>query len=179
MWDAITEIFKVFGLLLKRRKSGDQILKVIDIYDAMNNVLRETDVQRFLVLKAHNGGGTIKPGSELYVSVVYECYQTPFRSVKNEYQRLLVDAEYIKMLSEIYINRKMAIDTLTMPNGLLKDLYEKEQVSHAEVYFLHQSKKEFYFLSVATAKDANRLKTHEQQAAIMVAVNKIRNTLNQ
>lgn len=175
--ELLTEMFKFFNNIFSLKKSGEEIKHVVNIYDNMNTVLNTTEVERFLILKAHNGGGKIKAGSELYASVLYEDYRLPFKTVKEAYQKLMVDAEYVRMLNDIYINQRCNFISSTMPEGLLKNLYESEGVKYSELYFLYQDKKSFYFCSIATSKDQRMIQTRAQQAVINVAVSNIRNDL--
>lgn len=180
MWaDAIAEIFKVFGLLLKRKKSGKKLTQIVDIYDGMISILSETDIQLTVVITAHNGGGELKPGSTIYKSAVYELYRDPFKSVKAEWQKIELDIEYTRLLKKVYADKKVCLNVDTdLPDGVLKTLLQKENAVYVELHFIHETKEEFHFFMIATAKEGHRVRTQDQRAEILVNVNKIKNKFN-
>src|SRR5574339_509013 len=94
-----TEILRFFNNIF--RKPSREIGKVVRIYDALHRVIEETKVQRILIIKAHNGGGLIKPDTPLFVSVLYEDYTHPLDTVRNDYQKVEVDEEYIRLLRDL------------------------------------------------------------------------------
>jgi len=116
--EAIAEVFRFLNNIIISPKK--QIRKVVNIYDSMHKVLETTNIGRFLIFKAHNGGGVITPNGELYVSTLYEDYSEPFSSVKADYQKLPVDIVYAKMLLEIIKSKKVNYRTSDMAEGILK-----------------------------------------------------------
>lgn len=147
--DAITEVFRFLNNHFASPKK--QISKVVKIYDAMNKVLEETNIERFLVFKVHNGGGVINPTGDLYVSVLYEDYRLPFSSVKTDYQKLPLDNSYAKMLVDIIKEKKVHYNITNMPEGLLRQIYSKDKVESSIIYFLGQDRKNVYFCSCASS----------------------------
>lgn len=171
--EAITEIFRFFNNLISGARS--HIRKVVNIYDSMHKILDETQVERFIIFKAHNGGGFIRPNTPLYVSAIYEDYTHPFHSVKDSLQKLEVDEGYLRMLASINTKNKVIITTATLEKGFLKDLYESEGVKYAEIYYLGQDRKSLYFCSAASSfiwedNSYNR-------AALNLGITKIRNNI--
>jgi len=168
--EAITEVARFFNnIIVSPRK---QIRKVVNIYDEMHAVLEETNVERFLIFKAHNGGGVITPNGELYVSTLYEDYTDPFISVKADYQKLPVDVVYAKMLLEIIKNKKVDYKIEEVPEGILKEIYLKEGVRRSLIYFLGQDRKNVYFCSCATSQDIIY-----DEITVDLAVNKIKQNI--
>lgn len=149
--DAITEVFRFLNNRFASPKR--QISKVVNIYDAIHRVLEETNVERFLIFKAHNGGGVISPNGDLFISTLYEGYKEPFTSVKSKYQKLPVDIVYAKMLLEIIRTKKVDYNVEDIPEGILKDIYLKEGVKKSLLYFLGQDRKNVYFCSCASSQD--------------------------
>jgi hypothetical protein len=158
-------------------KPSKEIKKVVAIYDEMHKILEETKVQRFLVFKAHNGGGLIKPSTPLYVSVLHEDYSTPFKSVKDTYQQVMIDGEYIRILDKVCQDKMVRIKTRNLKSSLLKDIYEAEGVQYSEIYFLGQNRKNLYFTSTACAWENGWEDNVEQKVAIKLAINHIRNNI--
>lgn len=173
--EAVGEIFSFLKIFtLRRRRAQDQIKKVVEIYDIMNGIIHDTDVERILVFKGHNGGGLIKPGSELYSSCIYEEFVQPFKSVKTIYQNLPLDKEYVKILLDICSNKEVKIRTENLPDCFLKNIYLSENVKESHLYYLYQDKKSVYYCSLATSKDVNNLNTPAQVVAKTIGIKRIR-----
>jgi len=173
--DLATEFFKFLNQFTL--KPSKEIKKVVKIYDEMHKVLDETDVQRMLVIKAHNGGGLIRPSTQLYVSVLYEDYTVPFKSVKEEYQKLPVDSEYLRMMSILCEQKSVKLIPKEMRPGILKEIYTTEGVQYAEIYFLGQDRKNLYFVSLATAWEKGWDKNPGQSLIVKLAVNTLKNNI--
>jgi hypothetical protein len=169
------EIFKFIARLIS--KPSKQIKKIVRIYDEMHRVVELTEVQRFIIFKAHNGGGLIRTNTPLFVSALHEDYSAPFTSVKETYQQVSVDGEYIRMLSAICENKSVKLKTSEMKEGLLKDIYVAEGVRYAEIYFLGQDRKNLYFTSIASAWEDGWSKDPEQELVVKLAINSIRNNI--
>lgn len=171
--DVVGEIFKFLTNLFITPKK--QIQKVVKIYDTMNRILEETVIQRCLVFKVHNTGGLIRPTTELFASVLYEDYRIPFTSVKEGYQRLPVDKEYIKMILDVMEKKKDFYETESIPNGMLRDIYVREGVRNSIIYFIGQDRRNMYFCSVGTDFDSDFLK--KQGISIDIWINIIKQNI--
>lgn len=150
---AVTEVFKFLNNVFSRfvNSPEDQIRKVVEIYDIMHEIIDKTSVQRILILKAHNGGGIIKPTGELYVTALYEDYIHPFSSSKGNYVKYPVDKDYARMLLEIIQSGRVELVTSQMADGLLKGIYVTEGVSNSKLFYLRQDKKSIYYISVSSS----------------------------
>lgn len=182
----VKEVLSLFRTLMEfvmfwnKNKAGDVIVRTAEIYDEMRKVVLNSDlgVHRFLVVKAHNGGGDFRNDAMTYATVLHEEIRKPMVSVKLDYQSLPIDGYYNEMLKKIYVDTELYIDASTMDkNSLLGTIYEKEKVKHAKIYFLKHSKKGFWFCSVASAYEHNKLDSPEQKLAIKIAVSKIKSRI--
>lgn len=174
--DAISNVFEFGTALLKIRRAGDQIKNVVAIYDNMNYVLARTPAERFLVLKAHNGGGIVRPGESLYGSIIYEDYRAPLTSVKAAWQGFEFDSEYLKLITNVYADGHSRIHTTRLNRGILKNALESVSIRYSEMYFLHQNKKASFYCTISTTKDEN-FDHPAHRNEITIAVNNIRNLL--
>lgn len=154
-----------------------QVKKIVTIYDQMHFILEETPVERFLILKAHNGGGVIKPNTPIYSSVLYEDYAHPFRSVKAQYQRLEADEEYLRMMVELIQKKSITLETGKIPNGLLKNIYQAEGVKYSQLFFLGNDKKNIYYCSCATSVEGGWENSPYEKNQIFMAVNTIKQNI--
>lgn len=131
----------------------DTIGKISNIYQIMDDTIRNTKFNRFLVLKSENGGGIPKLGNHLYASVILERTDSPLESVIERYQRLKVDGEYSKMLVDIYSKGKIEHITSDLPEGtLLRRIYDSEGVLKSLVFHLHTTKTAMFYCSIATTE---------------------------
>jgi hypothetical protein len=174
--EAIGEVFKFLNSLF--HLPSRQIQRVVNIYDAMHEVLGYTDVQRFIIFKAHNGGGLIKPNTPLYVSALFEDFTAPFDSVRDKYQKIEVDEEYIRMLA--YVCRQkvfVAKPEELKDDSLLKQVYHLDGVKYSEIYYLGQDKRNLYFCSCVSSTEEAWQHNDAQKATINLAINSIRNNI--
>jgi len=147
---------------------------LIEVQQIMERVLDKTGAQRFLILKTENGGGKPRLGSHLYASVMYEAISNPMVSVKNDYQRLLVDNIYVKMLSDIGPSTPNKLIRDNMKEGILKRIYTKEKVAYSEIHYLSETDNAFFYLSIATSKD-DRFNGPIDRVEIEIAISKLVN----
>lgn len=173
--ETIGEIFKFFNNIFPTPKR--QIQKVVGIYDTMHKLLETTDIERILIFKAHNGGGVIKPNTPLFISVIYEDYCDPFGSVKELYQRLAIDEEYMRMLAILSVQRSIKLTPTSMTTGLLKDIYEGEGIKYAEKYYLGHDKKNIFYCSLGTSKEGGWQDNAYQRMFIQLMVNNLKNNI--
>lgn len=171
----ITEILKFFNNLFSTPRK--QIQKVVNIYDSMHVVLDETAVERFLIFKAHNGGGIIKPHTPLYISVLYEDYTHPFKSVKDDYQRLAVDEALIRILAQLPASKSVKIRTEELEKGIVKDIYEGEGVKYSEIFYLGQDRKNIYYCSCGSSVEGGWEHSSYQKMTIQIQINAIKNNI--
>jgi len=175
----IVSIIKDLVIILKHFITGKraklQLEKVKNIYEEMTKIVEETGVERFLVLKAENGGGTVKPGVHLYASVIYEMYRHPIRSNIRNYQRVLIDADYLKALVEAINNGYINIDVSNLSqDSILGQIYSAEGIKYSRLYFLGATKKAVYYCSIATTDPSETFTDPVDRLAITLAIGKIK-----
>lgn len=133
------------AVLLNQRKASDII----------NEVIINTDVERFVLFHTHNGNG--QPNYFKPYKVSYLQYNAVDPSHINKYQNIEVDSEYTKMLIDIQDNEggKIVIKVDDMPECLLKSIYKKEKVKYSEIYFLCATSTGIIYTSLATTRNIN------------------------
>lgn len=181
MWaEAITAIFNFFTVFLKRRTTGESIKQIIGIFDEMKFVISETDAERILVFKIENGGGIIKPGVQLYYSVIYEDFEkAKFDSTKDRFQRIHLDSEALTMLSQAIDKKSIAVDASMLPqNSMMFGIWEQQGITYSEYYHLQSTKKCVFFCSVSTTSVTRLFASPMQHSIVSLSVEKIRQLLN-
>lgn len=174
--DFLVELFRFFNNLISRLPSR-QIEKVVEIYDSLHRLIDETKVQRVLIFKAHNGGGFIKPDTPLYVSSLYEDYIHPLDSIRNDYQKMELDEDYVRMLRDLSVKKMLRINVKSLKAGLLKNSYARDGVTYAEMYYLCQNRKNLYFCSIVTTIEGENFDTPIQRSTISLVINNIKNNI--
>lgn len=166
-------------------KETPNIIEKISLFESnsetqmiIDRVVAKTNCERFLILKVENGGGKPRVGANLYASVIFESLKKPFISVKSEYQRLLVDPMYVKMLSDIGLTQHNPLHVNKMKSGILKRLYQSEGVKYSEIHYIGETDTSFYFASIATSKDDCEFSDLNDRVEIEISINKIRNIFN-
>lgn len=132
----------------KKRKITDVLSRIHEVYHTLNVILRETAANRVVILRAENGGDIPTVGKDLYSSIVYEAFDRELGSVKNRWQRQPLDEEYVRMLLEVAQKNHISIRTAKLKACPLKDLYEANQVSAAEIYKVKAKEGAFYYLAL-------------------------------
>lgn len=173
--DTLGEIFKFFNNLF--HLPSRQVQRIVRIYDAMHEVLGYTGVGRIIIVKAHNGGGLIKPNTSLYISAVYEDYTAPFESVKDYLQKLQLDEEFIRMLVDLCRQKSVMIKTSDLKDCVLKTLNEGYGVKYSEIYFLGQDRKNLYFCFCDSSVENGWYGNLVHKNIISLAINTIRNNI--
>lgn len=171
----IVEMVRANQQTKKLRKITTNLEDISKVFQALDDVVRKTRVQRFLIFKGSNGGGIPKPGCPFYVSLIYEEHKDKNKSLRDKYSNLSVDGSYIDMLIHLYKNGSVKLRVEDMPVGLLKTLYQGEGIKYSEIYFLGNSDKEILFCSVATNTGVETFDTPSDRAEIEIAVNHLKN----
>lgn len=159
----------------KRKDISTLLAGLSNIYSKMQQLLNETDANRFLILKAENGGGRPKIGSTINVSVLYEVL-AGLPSIKDDYQKLPVDNEYISMLADASSHGHASLVVSELPPCILKDIYVAENVKYSEVHYLCETPKAFYYCSIASTLTTN-FSGAKSRNSIHLSVNNIRNIM--
>jgi len=148
-----------------------------EVFTAMGDVVHDTPVTRFLILKGSNGGGLPKPGSPFYANAVHERHKlVDHDGLVKKYTNIEVDAQYIEMLLDISTNRegKKCYVVSEMQPGLLKSIYKSEGLKYAEVYYLTKTDREIFYASIATDQDGERFEDETARLNIDLAISKIK-----
>lgn len=171
----LTELIKFLNSIVF--KPSRQIAKVINIYDALHRVVENTNVQRVLIMKAHNGGGLIRPDTPLYVTVLYEDYTHPLTSIKADYQKIEVDEPYVRLLMDLILQKNVSLDVGVLKPSILKISYDSQAIKYAEMYYIRQNRRNLYFCSIVTTEEAEVFLDSKQRAEILLLLNTLKKNI--
>lgn len=144
-----------------------------DISKELNYLIENTNIQRALILKTHNGDGKPRFGRPLYVSAVYEVCRDPFEYQVNTYKMLKVDDPYLQLLLDIKEYQDSAFFVSSMKESMLRRFYEAEGVNWSYIYKIGADSTGMYYGSFATSQNDTPFQLG-QGATIEAAIHRIR-----
>lgn len=178
MKELFTAIFEFFNTLLQFRfhkRNLRAVKAIVHIYTAMKDLVTcpESEICFFAVYKAENGGKLIKPGSQLYLTCLYEEYHTPSES-SMIYQRVHMDGEYIRFLLQAMQKSPVYLSIQSLPtDSLMYRMCEVQGLADAVIYYLYDRKGAIYYCVIGSDKQGI-LKEPATSLAIDVAIARIK-----
>lgn len=157
----------------KRQRYKKAIGKISEIYDVFNRVIDDSNADRVLILKGSNGGGRPTIGSNLYVSVLHEMSVKGIEQIKGQYQNILVDDAYIRLMQKLIETREIEIQTKELPeNSFVRLTYEKENLKHSYLYEIKANANTYFFGSFSTKETGGF--SPSDKLAFRLAIDKIK-----
>lgn len=137
--------------LERRDRYKSAIRKISEIYDAFNRVIDDSKADRVLILKSANGGGKPTPGTDLYVSIIHEMSTKGVEQIKQQYQRILIDDTYIRIIQQIILERTLEVRIQDLPeNSFIRLTYEKDNLQWLYFFEIKGNANSYYFGNFST-----------------------------
>lgn len=176
-----TAIIKgIFDLVKSRSAKKNAFHNTINdlnfIYEELDALKSKASCDRVLVLSTKNGGGIPVPGASLYASILFETYDKSLASVKRSWQNRLIDESYVRILLRLEEEDIVTLDTKTMDDGLLKDIYTTSGVKKSVIAKIKATEKRYYYIS-CNFNDAKAAEELAVKVHVLDAVEKIRGIL--
>lgn len=175
--DFIIKLLMYIVNKLAHKRNLQSIQSIVDIYSNMKDVVSANGgigpVYNFVVMKAENGGKRIKPGSQLYLSTLYEDYKPPVNSFLC-YQRVHIDGAFMETLLQCMQKQQLPLDFKTMDDCLIKRICEVDKITYAEIHYLYDKAECVYFCMVTTTQINERFRSGKDRLAIDLAVGNIK-----
>lgn len=125
---------------------------------------------RIYIFRSHNSGGIPRLGTPYYTSVSFYDYKDKSLLHRGKkYNNIEVDDMYKDLMLQVIDEHKIELETKSMEDGLLKQIYELEHVQKSIIYRLAITDKEFFYMSVAWFTEP----TEDQLIESYLIVNKI------
>lgn len=164
----------------KREHAIKEYIKITDkIYKIISDTSKDLNASRILIFKTENGGGIPRLGSQLYSSIMFESNDPPLKSIKEDWQRRLIDQEYINVLSATLNGDVVRITTADLPESQLKYIYEAAGIKNAAVFNLFSDDKCYVCCSIAYTKPFMNSDSPEKKALIDSLKHKLKSLLEQ
>ncbi|WP_157811690.1 hypothetical protein [Tenacibaculum sp. SZ-18] len=131
-------------------------LMKLNLYDELSNINKKiysrTKAMRFIVFVAVNG----KTSPNTVYAVFGHRKDDP--DVDKKYKGVEVDSDYVLRLKELENKGSLIIETLSMPKGMLKDIYYEQLITYSYLkfikrYSLSEEDDALVYCSVATDLD--------------------------
>lgn len=172
-----------FQRVTKRRekRSHDVVTAVAaqtEIYASMQQILAETDAQRCILLKAHNGGRVLENvATQLYVTIFAEIAVGGVESVQQDFQtRPLYDPKYLNLLRQTQAAKSVQIWLKDMEEDeMLHGVYTNAGIATSVVTEVWSSPGRYWYMSTSWGDDHEA--TSAERATIAAAANKMRGLL--
>jgi len=132
------------------KKSFSSVLKAThEIYFILMLILRKCAAHRVLLLVSTNGGGRPKIGGELYSSVVFEAFENPMRSIREDWQKQKLDPAYVDMLYEMNKEGALLVVADKLPeNSILRNLFKEQGIVQSYVVKVSEKETKYFYASV-------------------------------
>jgi len=165
-----------WGLLRKKKEASplQHAQGWADIQRICTQVVKDSDIERALVLMLTNGGGIPKIGAKLYVSALVNVTQDVPSHRIPIYKQLEVDMPYIEMLLAASSRGRATHLTETMERCMMRDIYREEGVKYSEIWHLMQTDDAYFFVSFSTYTQIHLVGA---QADMRIAANEIKRVL--
>lgn len=108
---------------------------IIETHNELSKLTAQTSATRAILLAAHNNTGPLSLFSPRYSSALDESVNG-VEPVLLTWQNQLLDVPYVQMLERFITQGKMEIDTTTMPDGILKDVYLAGGVKNSLLFMI-------------------------------------------
>ena len=159
----------------RNKRRINQLESQSQINQLMRKCISETTIDRFLILKLHNGANKLLEDGILrryLASCLNEEFKDIHTSVKDLYQLIPVDDYYKELVKKSYNLKYYEFITENEPECDLRKIYKKEKVVQSRLYFIHSSKGTIYYCSASSYKKFDF--SQDDEDTINMTISKIR-----
>lgn len=166
---------KIIPFFNTQRAFKALLQKRMEIYEWLGEIRSLVKSPRVLILYTENGGGVPNSASKLYVSILYESIDSNIKSIKRRLQKYDIDEAYHRMLVHLFEDGEYSRATEELEPGMLKSIYNSDDLKRTYIVPLITSDKKFFFLSVAWQEEPENLE--DAGMKIKSIANNIKNIL--
>jgi hypothetical protein len=152
--------------------------ELLEVQHIIDRLLNKTTLHSVHIMKTENSGGRPRIGNNIYISILYEGIKGQAYSSKEDYQKMLVDEPYVRLLNTIGTVAPAAFKVDEMEEGMLKRIFDNVGIKYVEMYFIGETDTAFYYLSISTTEEDYEIDKIVDRVEIEIAINKLRNTFN-
>lgn len=167
-------IIKVANLKQQSRTAQITAFEVL-IQGILDKAVLNGWCDRALVLKMHNGGGKMYTGVNKYASVLFEGDTDKMTDVKDDFQKYLIDSEYMDLMQRVSSNKIEIQKTTDLKYSMLRRRYEADDITHSIVFFIEETENAMYYGSFTSISPDSDMITGKSFAGLEAKMNKLRN----
>ena len=149
----------------------------------VERALVETQADRVVVARMHNGGTAIKAGSEKNGSIVAEAHESYMQAVMPDHQNVGMDKQYLGLMFALQESDFVLVETHKIEPSMLKRRYESEGIKEALFFLLRDTDYSRYFVVFSSKSDLNDLDggmtSNRDMSKIEIIVNDLRKLYEQ
>lgn len=146
------------------------------IHNSLECIVDKTSAFRAVLLRIENGGSRPAVGKTLYSSAIQESVKEGIEKLSSNWQRQLVDDEYIRKITEVFDKKQARFSVSTMQPGILRDTYIARGITESLVFSIYATKTQFFYLSINLGSNEVRITDAD---VIRSEVNRIRNIFHE
>lgn len=159
----------------KERRAKRYFIKVSELFEILKKVLTDTSMDRWTVIKVHNGGHRLNLLSETFYSFLYEDYAGKLKPRIHENQKMVVDKYYNELFDQAREKGSVIVNPDEMPVGnAIKDMCEISGIRHSILFFLMNDDKSLFFLDISSNQYRNEEIPFHEMAQIRRTAEQVR-----
>lgn len=154
------------------RYARDTVRNLSYLHSVLQRVLLKTTANRGIIWILHNGGERISLHTKRYVTVLEEVNDNTISEVKSDYDRFLIDPEFIHAISRLIDGGSTLLDINDLPPSILKHLLSKDGIKQSYLYYIGWYNNCHYFGSFSTKKEGGFYE-ESQYVELLIAAQKV------
>jgi len=148
------------GVAIHRTLSDDLRISRVMAFESkqqllVERALVETQADRVVVARMHNGGSVMQVGSKKNGSIVAEAHEDYMQAAFAEHQNVGMDKQYLGLMFALQESDRVFIETHKLEPSRLKNRYESEGVKEALFFLLKDTEHSRYFAVFSSQSDIN------------------------
>lgn len=179
-------ILKTIQWFVDRRRVNEvnlvkELVDVNKTYEILTDAKNKTKASRVSLIRLHNGGGRPVAGKPMYSSGIYEVYSDGKHPIAKYWQneRVDTDEQYRQMLIEMFDKEMVCIETTSMKQGKLKELYDYQNVFRSHVRKVGKRGDDFFYISATFEEPyADDKQKSRENVEMRVMVNRLKEILH-
>lgn len=144
----------------------------------VERALVETQADRVVVARMHNGGAAIRVGSRKNGSIVAEAHESYMQPAMPDHQNVSMDKQYLGLMFALQESDFVLVETHKLEPSMLKRRYESEGIKEALFFLLRDTDYSRYFVVFSSKSDLNDLDggmtSNRDMSKIEIIVNDLR-----
>ena len=168
----VLKMLKDWSRTRRSRHMDAGFADVNELYQTLQTLLGDISADRILIIKSENGGGLPRPGCEIKSSVIHEVFNGKLGSLYEIWQRVPLDHEYSRILSELSLGEWVWRDAAKLHKpSILRDLLEEDVQRLAFARICGTNNALWYialhFTAAGRVDDSERARTQKDRKSVV------------